>query len=171
MSRQKPIIVVAGLGEDQRPHAARFSQTEETLATKAAALMGYNIGIAQTAKALSLARSLPKGRVFATGKALIPYVKQEVYDEMQNAFTFEIPVPIEEEAAAETADPVLAIGSVVLALENRELGFWEAVVLGIDVEKDLITLKWRDWPKLKRFTRSRAELAILGAAQFAEINA
>jgi len=171
MSRQKPIIVVAGLGEDQRPHAARFAQADEALATKAAALMGFNIGVAATSKAMSLARSLTKGRIFATGRALVPYVKQELYDEMQAAIEFDIPVPIEPEPALETTDPVLAIGGVVLALESRELGFWEAVVLDIDRENDVITLKWRDWPKLKRFTRSRAELAIIGAAQFADVDA
>lgn len=163
MSRQKPIIVVAGLGEDQRPHAARFSQGDETLATKAAALMGFNIGMAETAKAMSLARSLPKGRVFATGRALVPYVKQELYDEMQTAIAFEIPVPIEDDAAVRGGDDPLSVGAVVLALESKELGWWEAVVL--DVTNDSVTLKWRDWPKLKRFARSRSELGIIGAAQ------
>jgi hypothetical protein len=167
MSRQKPIIVVAGLGEDQRPHAARFSQADETLATKAAALMGFNIGMAETAKAMSLARSLTKGRVFATGRALIPYVKQQLYDEMQTAIAFEIPVPIEDGASVRGGNDPLSVGSVVLVLESKELGWWEAVVL--DVTNDNVTLKWRDWPKLKRFIRSRAELGIIGAAQLPEL--
>lgn len=169
MTRQKPIIIVAGLDEEQRPHAARFSQADETLATKAAALMGLQIGMAETSKAVSLARGLAKGRVFATGRALVPYVKEQVYNELQTAIAFETPNPIElEPAAPEASDPVLAIGSVVLALESRELGFWEAVVLDIDRETDRVTLKWRDFPKLKRFTRSRAELAIIGVAQLPE---
>jgi hypothetical protein len=161
MAQQKSIIVVAGLDQEQRPHAARFTQSQETLATKAAALMGFKVGMAQTSRALTLARTLTKGRIFATGRALVPYVRQEVFDEMQTAIAFEEPSPIEiESSPAPDGDP-LAIGNVVLATESKE-GWWEAIVL--DVENDRVGLRWRDWPKLKRFTRSRAEIAIIGAA-------
>jgi hypothetical protein len=175
MSKQKPIIIVAGLDQEQRPHAARFTLVDEQLAAKAASLMGLKIGMAETSKALSLARELTKGRVFATGRALVPYVKQEVFDETQTAILFEEPNPILFEPEADS-DPLLpesagdpiAIGRVVLALEGKGLGWWEAIVLDVDDEHDRVSLKWREWPELRRFTRTRAELGIIGAAQLPE---
>lgn len=163
MTKQRAIIVVAGPDEEQRPHAARFGQPDESQATKAAALMGFKIGLAQTPKALSLARGLPKGRVFATGRALIPYVKQEIFDEMQSAIAFETPNPIEPETAATTGNNTLVIGDLVLAQDGKEPGWWEASVLEITDER--VTLKWRDWPQLRRFTRTRNQIAIIGAVQ------
>jgi hypothetical protein len=165
MAQQKSIIVVAGLDQEQRPHAARFSHADETRATRAAALMGFKVGMAQTSKALSLARALTKGRVFATGRALVPFVRQEVFDEMQTSIAFEEPSPIEIEPAVAAGGDPLAVGNVVLAAEGKE-GWWEAIVLNVD--RNAVSLKWRDWPKMKQFTRSRADIAIIGAALLPE---
>ena len=166
MTNKKPIVVIAGLDEEQRPHAARFAPSEETLAIKAAALMGMKVGFANTAKAASVARTLPKGRVFATGRSLVPYAKQEVFDQLNSSMSFEAAVPVEEpvaEPTQETTDP-LCVGDTVLCLEGKGLGWWESVVLSVDVKKDLVSLRWRDFPDIKKFTRPVAEIAIIGAA-------
>ena len=160
MATQKPIIVVAGLDDEKRPHAAKFLQSEEAPAIKAAHLMGFQIGMAETPKALSLARALTKGRIFATGRALVPYVKQEIYDEMLSAIAFETP----NIAIVESDDP-LAIGRVVLCEEGPKQGWWEALIIERDDEHDRLTLRWRDWPQMKRFSRTRGEIAIIGVAQ------
>jgi hypothetical protein len=55
----------------------------------------------------------------------------------------------------------IGIGSVVLAHESLEEGWWESVVLGINGEA--LTLKWRDYPREKVFVRRRTALALLPA--------
>ena len=56
----------------------------------------------------------------------------------------------------------IGIGSVVLAHESLDEGWWESVVLGINGEA--LTLKWRDYPREKVFVRRRTALALLPAA-------
>ena len=56
----------------------------------------------------------------------------------------------------------IGIGSVVLAHESLDEGWWESVVLGVNGEA--LTLKWRDYPREKVFVRRRTALALLPAA-------
>ena len=56
----------------------------------------------------------------------------------------------------------IGIGSVVLAHESVDEGWWESVVLGINGEA--LTLKWRDFPREPVFVRRRTKLALLPAA-------
>jgi hypothetical protein len=44
-------------------------------------------------------------------------------------------------------------------LGGPEDGWWEAIVTGRD--GDMLTLKWRDYPKYKRFPRHRLSVALL----------
>lgn len=167
MSSLKPLLIVAGRDGDDRPHAAHFTKSEETQATRAAALMGYQIALAQSGKALSAARALPKGKLFATGRALVPYAKQEVMDLLNTLVEFQTPAPAEELAPPEARSPdgSLTIGDVVLAFENKELGWWEAVVLDVDAKKAALSLRWRDFPESKKFQRRLSEVGIIGIAR------
>jgi hypothetical protein len=53
----------------------------------------------------------------------------------------------------------IGIGSLVLATVGVEDGWWESVVLGVNGE--MLTLKWRDFPRERTFVRRRTELALL----------
>lgn len=53
----------------------------------------------------------------------------------------------------------LAIGHLVIALESRADGSFEALITKIESGK--ITMRWRDFPKLAAFSRTVAELALL----------
>ncbi len=53
----------------------------------------------------------------------------------------------------------IGIGSLVLATVGVEDGWWEALVLGVNGE--MLTLKWRDFPRERTFVRRRTELALL----------
>jgi hypothetical protein len=48
----------------------------------------------------------------------------------------------------------------VLACQTPGEGWFEAVVVRIDGD-DLVTYKWRDWPKWPIFARRRWQLALL----------
>ena len=56
----------------------------------------------------------------------------------------------------------IGIGSLVLAHEGPEEGWWESIVIGVNGES--VSLKWRDYPREPVFVRPRAELALLPVA-------
>jgi len=56
----------------------------------------------------------------------------------------------------------IGIGSLVLAHEGPEDGWWESIVIGVNGES--LSLKWRDWPRYPVFVRRRTDLALLPAA-------
>ena len=64
-----PALVVFGCDALGKPHASSFSQSEAALATKAAELMGLRLLPVQTDLERALAAKVPRGRVFATGRA------------------------------------------------------------------------------------------------------
>lgn len=51
------------------------------------------------------------------------------------------------------------VGHLVIAYENSEDGWWEAIV--VDKTKDMLTLRWRDYPKQPTVVRHRTAVALL----------
>ena len=79
----------------------------------------------------------------------------------------------EEKTSAATKQPILpplasglpqnwesvASGNMVLADEGGGEGWWEAIV--IERENDILTLRYRDYPKAPKFQRKRRAAALL----------
>ena len=55
----------------------------------------------------------------------------------------------------------IRVGSVVIAHESVDDGWWEALVT--EVRDDVLTLRWRDYPKQPAVVRNRKEVALLFA--------
>src|SRR4051794_39270964 len=72
-------LIVFGRDNSGKPHASRFEASEAELAEKAAGLMGMQVLRPETGEQRALAAKLPKGRVFASGGAFVPFVKAAVY--------------------------------------------------------------------------------------------
>src|SRR3954452_8640787 len=72
-------LVVFGRDNGGKPHASRFDASEAELAEKAAGLMGMQVLRPETGEQRALAAKLPRGRVFASGRAFVPFVKAAVY--------------------------------------------------------------------------------------------
>jgi hypothetical protein len=53
-------------------------------------------------------------------------------------------------------------GHLVIAQETLEYGWWEAIV--IERNGDMLTLRFRDFPKLPKFSRHRAAVALISPA-------
>ena len=56
----------------------------------------------------------------------------------------------------------IAPGHLVVAQEALDNGWWEAIVL--DRNGDMLTLRFRDYPKLPKFARHRAAVALISTA-------
>ena len=174
-------IVVFGRDNSSKPHASCFDEATAEQAEKAAGLMGMHVLRLETAEARGLATKLPQGRVFASGRAFVPFVKAGLYASLAAIANID---PAQgprdpEPAPAASAGPMkanttmppcrpgqpapgriaLAIGSVVLAPEAPMEGWWEAVV--VKLRGDLITLRWRDYPDYPLFSLRRDHIVHL----------
>ena len=56
----------------------------------------------------------------------------------------------------------IAPGHLVIAEESLENGWWHAIVLSRN--GDMLTLRFRDYPKLRKFVRHRAAVALISTA-------
>ncbi len=57
---------------------------------------------------------------------------------------------------------IIGPGHLVIAQESHENGWWEAICIKRD--GDMLTLRFRDYPKLPRFSRHRAAVALISTA-------
>ena len=171
---QTTTLIVFGLDDKDKPHASWFTDADAPLAEKAAGLMRMRILRLSDEARQKLAGKLSQGRVFASGKAFVPFINQTLYGQL-DAMGGEIPpytgdVPEEESKAKKPVKPTfmratsltdLAVDQVVLAPEDgKDNGWWEAVV---KEQKDdgLFVLYWYSWPKEPTLVRKRDQLALL----------
>ena len=121
---------------------------------------------------LRLAKKLPIGRLYANGRAFVPNVRQTLYSEVIVALA------AEPQQAAVGPDDDKASTPVARGLP-RQLGrdrarpsrhrareppngWWEAIVL--DRKDDMLTLRFRDYPRLPKFFRHRTAVALMSPA-------
>ncbi len=149
-----PAVVVFGKDEEGKARAARFRSDEAELAIKAAGSMKLRVLKVTTPEIEIVAGQLPLGRIYASGLAFVP--------EVQDAFL----ARLQELAEPKTAPGLpknwdaIDVGHLVIAQETPATeGWFEAIVMGKD--KDMLTLKWRDYPKAPPVTRHRAAVALL----------
>ena len=183
-----PAIIVLGRDDAAKAHASSFTADQVMSARAAAAAMGMMVLPVETAEQRTLADQLPAGKIFGSGKAFVPFVKGSLYDQlvafvplkdqvrplrlvMANEPTAEgeggADNPAPGGAARTSKTPPmsmpadwsgLVVGSVVLANETPEEGWWAAVVTNI--EGHLVNLRWRDYDT-PSVVRPITELALL----------
>ncbi len=81
----KPALVVFGRDEGGKAHGSSFAEGEVKLAEKAAELMNLRVLPVRTEAERALAARVPKGRVFASGRAFVPFIKASLFLELQTA--------------------------------------------------------------------------------------
>ena len=180
MAEKVPILVVLGIDIDGKPHASRFAEHDAPFVQRAAELMGFHVVRVppDNAELHGIAAGLPLGKIFATGRAFVPFVRRSAFDKL--ATLVEGGVTIEARAAAgvalvyplahmftteavNTADALWAkieVGTVVLAAQPDIYGpgWWEGIVVSID--GDDLTLRWMEAPAEKSFRASRRNVAL-----------
>jgi hypothetical protein len=126
-------------------------------------------------KIADIAARLPVGRVHANGKAFVPFVRRDLYDKLLAAAgngNGSSPVRLtgSHVGGAATASPPsgnplprswdqIALGDLVVAQEGLEDGWYEAIV--IELNGDMLTLRWRDYPRERRIVRHRLRVGLL----------
>jgi hypothetical protein len=169
-------LVLFGIDSRGKPKAARFGKNAATLALKAATQLQLRTIAGDDPKIADIAARLPVGRVHATGKAFVPFVRRDLYDKLVAAAgngNGSSPVRLTGSHAggAATASPPsdnpnlprnwreIGLGDLVVAQESLEDGWYEAIV--IEVNGDTLTLRWRDYPRERRVVRNRLRVGLL----------
>ena len=162
------ITVLFGTDEHGKPRAAWFEAASPELITKAAAAMKLQLLRPVTASQIELAKKLPVGRIHANGTGFVPPIRGDLYSELQLAAG---PSQASGTTASAPATPAhglpkdwdnIEVGHLVLAQENLLEGWWEAIVIATD--NDMLTFKWRDYPKLPPMSQHRTAVALIKPA-------
>jgi len=168
-----PKVIVFGLDDSKKPHAAWFSEADAELAERAAGFMRMKVLKVSLDDHRTVALQLPRGKVFASGKGFVPFIKLTMYERLkafEGAFEPAIPV-VDNDGALQPVVPAyhhpatwadIAPGSLVLATVDAAEGWYEAVVVEKKMD-DLFILSWRDWPEFADFVRTPSHLALLPA--------
>jgi hypothetical protein len=161
-------LIVLGYDENHKPRAARFPAKDADLVTKAAQLMDLRIYAAASEDLAALAKKLPEGRLYGNGRGFVPNVRQSLYSEIIVTLAVEPQAAVGKDQAElpvatglpRTWDDI-APGHLVIAQEGLDYGWWEAIVLGRT--GDMFMLRFREYPKLPKFVRHRAAVALMSS--------
>lgn len=174
-------LILVGLDDQGKPHAAWFDADQSDAAAVAADLMSMALIDITTDDLAAIASKLPKGKLFESGKAFVPFVKRTVYDQLathlDDDYLTSAAARVESAQAAASESyakaskgeaPLrkpedwskLLAGDLVLASDDPEEGWFEAVVIEA-TGGDKFRLHWRDFADLPTFTRGITEIALL----------
>jgi len=158
-------FVVFGVDTDKKPRAARFDNSQPKLVAKAAELMNFKLCEVNSPAIAELAKDLPDGRLYANGNGLIPPVPHALYARLSATIA----------AASRNADNAvgspglprdwneIAPGQLVVANEGPGNGWWDAIV--VEVNGDMLTLHWRDFPWQQDVVQHRSTVALINPGQ------
>jgi hypothetical protein len=168
--------------EKGKPIGARFPSSEIRIYEIAKA-KGLELHEAYSQEWAALGMQLPAGRIYARGKLFIPPIKQALYEQLTAAIAArkegDESSQAERTAAASATHESkggrpqlgtgfprnrdeIAPGHLVLAQESLPEGWWEAVVVARDDE--VLTLRYRDYPKADQIKRTIWSVALLHGA-------
>jgi hypothetical protein len=167
-------LVLFGIDSNGKPKGARFGKQHAGLAIKAAGQLQLNVLASNDPKIAEVAARLPVGRVHATGRTFVPFIRRDLYDKLLaaaangNAHTAG---SSSGSSGASGSTPggsaphlprnwqEIGMGDLVVANEDRWEGSYEAIVVHVD--GDMLTLRWRDYPRERKFVRHRFRLGLL----------
>ncbi len=160
-------LIVLGRDDQGKPRGARFPAGQANLVAKAAKAMNLTVCKADDPALAELAKKLPIGRLYATGRGFMPSVGRSLYDEIIEQLQLagqRVPNEPDQGNGRQAAPGLpatwddIAVGHLVIAHESVIEGWWEAIVLARD--GDILTLKWRDYdqPNVNRHVGSVALL-------------
>ena len=169
-------VVLFGIDSHGKPKGARFGKDHADLAIKAASQLQLRVLASNDPKVADLATQLPVGRVHATGRTFVPFIRRDLYDKLvaaaPNGNAHPTSPPASGSSGAAGAKPPggsspnlpktwqeISLGDLVVAQEGPEDGWYEAIVA--EVNGDMLTLRWRDYPRERRVVRHRQRLGLL----------
>jgi hypothetical protein len=182
-------LFVYGLDDGGKPKGARFPATETEKVLPVATAMKLQSCQAYSEEIADLGMKLPVGRIYARGKAFIPNIKRDLYDKLLAAIGSSHESLDSSQAEGVTTSsatpsggvahapieagailPPLAsglpqnwesisAGNMILIDAGPGEGWWEAIVISRD--DAILTLRYRDYPKVPKFERHVSTVALI----------
>ena len=78
-------LVLFGIDNRGKPKGARFGKEHASLAMKAATQLQLKVLASNDPKVAEIAARLPVGRVHATGRTFVPFIRRDLYDQLAAA--------------------------------------------------------------------------------------
>lgn len=176
-------LILLGRDEAGKAHASRFDDLDSQAVRNAAAIMGMATLPVVGKELETMAVALPKGKLFDSGRAFVPFVKSDLYERLHDqlpkkdrealAETNALRRAVAEATAAANAEPEsftlpddwakITVGNLVLAYDGDGEAWFEAYVVETKGADDLV-LRWRGWPDLPNFVRNRNRIALMHPA-------
>jgi hypothetical protein len=163
-------VVLFGVGDDGRPQAGLFPESQAALAKKVAKQLGLTAVDVSAPDLTALGAKIPAGRLYANRRSIIPAVRRDVHEkllEFARTGSGTTGASRASGSGGQPADPPAGIpkdwdniapGHQVIAQSSLEDGWWEAIVVARD--GDILTLKWRDSPRESSFRMHFAQVAL-----------
>ncbi len=145
-------LYVFGAPDGGKPRGARFLTSQHSQIVDAVNELKLAMCSDTSPRLSELGQKLPQGRVYARGKAFIPFIKKELLDQLRDAQYGPMTAQAGEEIPKEqvilpdgpmTWDEV-AVGHIVIGHDSYLDGWWEAEI--VERVHDQVTLKWCDYP-------------------------
>jgi hypothetical protein len=182
---------VFGIDKEGKPRGARFAEYNERVLTFVSELLLTSVFPASAAFA-EVAKKLPQGRVYSSGKAFLPPIKRDLIDKLNAVLAtpgdesqaFKLTTSSDQTSGNEdnpdgakiqTTSPItfglprswdsIQGGHVVLIHESPADGWWEATVL--ERENEILTLRFRDYPRQPKFQRHISQVALINPGPLA----
>ena len=167
-------LVLFGIDSRGKPKGARFGKQHAGLAIKAAGQLQLHVLASNDPNVAEIAARLPVSRVHATGRTFVPFIRRDLYDKLVAAAANghgHSTNPSNGPSGASGSTPggsaphlprnwqEIGIGDLVVANEDRWEGWYEAIVVHVD--GDMLTLRWRDYPRERKIVRHRLRLGLL----------
>jgi hypothetical protein len=173
-------LFIIGLDNAGKPQGARFKTCDDRVVFAAVELRLLCVFPASAAFA-EIGMKLPPGRLYASGKIFAPNIRRDLYEKLKGVLA----TPGDSSTtypAAETAGDVGGDNSIapstaiapcispmiaglprswdtVLVHASAEEGWWECIVT--EREHDVLTLRYRDWPKHAIMVRHISTVALV----------
>jgi len=159
-STQVPVVLF-GVDQNGKPKAARFVEKHADLAAKAAAHLNLHVLPIVGSAVADLAGRLPAGRIHANGRGFVPYIRRDLYAKLVAAAGTSTSAnsPSQQNGDLPKNWDEIGPGHVVIAQQSPDDGWFEAVV--VETSGDMLTLRWRDYPRERRLTRNRIAVGLL----------
>jgi hypothetical protein len=154
-------VVLFGVDQNGKPKAARFVEKHADLATKAAAHLKLHVLPIVGPAVADLAGRLPAGRIHANGRGFVPYIRRDLYAKLIAAAGISATAKSSSQQNGDLPKnwDDIGPGHVVIAQQSPDDGWFEAVV--VEASGDMLTLRWRDYPRERRITRNRHAVGLL----------
>jgi len=165
---QTKAIVLFGLSDEGKPQAGLFAEPHAALAKKVAKALHLNALTVSASELASIGAKIPAGRLYANRRSFIPNVRREVHAKLielaksgggaagQGSKSGNPPLP--PSAGFPKDWDSIAPGHQVLVQSSLPDGWWESIVIKRD--DDILTVRWRDYPKYAPFTVHYGQVAL-----------